>query len=174
MSKNDLAHWGNLVSDIRGLYPRIIQPKFIFISFVTLSVSTCGIWIGPFFLKDNTQLGFSIFSFIITTLGVLAAERLSKNDDNDNSMTSSEKHRKQVMMSFSIFLWFLSFVFSFYGLKNNVNFMLILSFSITLLLWLSITVVKPDFEGPKPVTPDSIVTNELSAVAVDDEPGKGL
>ncbi|ELY4607186.1 hypothetical protein ACMSX5_001501 [Cronobacter turicensis] len=172
MSKNNLVHWSNLVKDIRELYPRIIQPKFIFISFVTLAVSTCGIWIGPFFLKDNSQLGFSIFSFIITTLGVLAAERLSKDDEKDNVMTLSERHRKQVMMSFSIFLWFISFVFSFYGLKNNINFMLILSFAITLLLWLSITVVKPDFTFP--VTPDSIVSSELTNVTVDDEPGEGL
>ncbi len=61
MSRNDMIHWVNLWKDILGLYPRIIQPKFIFISLVTLFVSTCGIWIGPLFLKDNTQLGFSIF-----------------------------------------------------------------------------------------------------------------
>lgn len=172
MSKNDFVHWSNLWNDINELYPRVIQPKFIFISFVTLAVSTCGIWIGPLFLKDNTQLGFSIFSFIITTLGVLAAERLSKDDEIDNALTSSGRHRKQVMMSLSIFLWFISFVFSFYGLKNNVNFMLIFSFAITLLLWLSITVVKPDFKVP--VTPDSIVSSELTNVTVDDEPGEGL
>jgi hypothetical protein len=165
-------HWENLREDISKLYPRIIQPKFIFISFVTLAVSTCGIWIGPLFLNDNDQLGFSIFSFIITTLGVLAAECLSKDDESESIVSSSERHRKQVRMSFSMFLWFVSFVFSFYGLKNNVNFLLIFSFIITLLLWLSITVVKPDFKIP--VTPDSIVSNELSSIAVDDEPGEGL
>ncbi|WP_183059466.1 hypothetical protein [Salmonella enterica] len=172
MSRNDLMHWTHLREDISNLYPRIIQPKFIFISLVTLAVSTCGIWIGPLFLKDNTQLGFSFFSFIITTLGVLAAECLSKDDENENSIPLSERHRKQVRMSFSMFLWFVSFVFSFYGLKNHVNFMLILSFVITLLLWLSITVVKPDFKIP--VTPDSVVSSELTSITAHDEPGEGL
>lgn len=172
MSKNNFIHWVNLRKDILNLYPRVIQPKFIFISIVTLAVSTCGIWIGPLFLKDNTQLGFSFFSFIITTLGVLAAECLSKDDENESVMGSSERHRKQVRMSFSIFLWFVSFVFSFYGLKNTVNGFLILSFSITLLLWLSITVVKPDFKIP--VTPDSLVYDELKNTNNNDEPGEGL
>lgn len=113
MSRNDMIHWVNLWKDILGLYPRIIQPKFIFISLVTLFVSTCGIWIGPLFLKDNTQLGFSIFSFIITTLGVLAAECLSRYDENENPISLSERHRKQVRISCSIFLWFISFVFYF-------------------------------------------------------------
>ncbi|EKK2710290.1 TPA: hypothetical protein QHB62_001040 [Escherichia coli] len=172
MSRNDMIHWVNLWKDILGLYPRIIQPKFIFISLVTLFVSTCGIWIGPLFLKDNTQLGFSIFSFIITTLGVLAAECLSRDDENENPISLSERHRKQVRMSCSIFLWFISFVFSFFGLKNDVNFMLISSLIITIILWFSITVVKPDFKIP--VTPDSLVSDELRNMSSNDEPGEGL
>ncbi|GDM36161.1 hypothetical protein BvCmsNSNP031_00384 [Escherichia coli] len=114
MSRNDMIHWVNLWKDILGLYPRIIQPKFIFISLVTLFVSTCGIWIGPLFLKDNTQLGFSIFSFIITTLGVLAAECLSRDDENENPISLSERHRKQVEYlvqyfygSYHLFFYFL-------------------------------------------------------------------
>lgn len=173
MSKNNLMHWGNLLEDVLNLYPRIIQPKFLFISLVTLAVSTCGIWIGPLFLEDNKQLGFSFFSFIITTLGVLAAECLSKDDENENDISSAERHRKQVRMSFSIFLWFVSFVFSFYGLKNTVNWLLILSFAITLLLWFSITVVKPEFKIPV-ITPDSLVHDELKNTNANDEPGEGL
>lgn len=173
MSKNNFIHWGNLLDDILNLYPRIIQPKFIFISLVTLAVSTCGIWIGPLFLGDGEQLGFSFFSFIITTLGVLAAECLSKDNENESVMPSPERHRKQVRMSFSIFLWFVSFVFSFYGLKNTVNGLLILSFSITLLLWFSITVAKPEFKIPV-ITPDSLVHDELKNTNDNEEPGEGL
>ena len=170
MSRNCTVHWANLWSDIKRLCPRFIQPKFVFISIVTLSVSTCGIWIGPLFLDDNSQIGFSIFSFIIATLGVLAAENLLKEDDDCHS--SDDKYRKQVKVSFSVFLWVLSLVFSFYGLKNNVNTALIISFLITLLLWLSITVVKTDFDTP--TSPDDTVRKELSNIQSDSEPGDGL
>ncbi|MEL5875525.1 hypothetical protein J4X25_25920, partial [Escherichia coli] len=84
----------------------------------------------------------------------------------------SERHRKQVRISCSIFLWFISFVFSFFGLKNDVNFMLISSLIITIILWFSITVVKPDFKIP--VTPDSLVSDELRNMSSNDEPGEGL
>ncbi|HGW6489436.1 TPA: hypothetical protein ACNHSK_004520, partial [Escherichia coli] len=72
----------------------------------------------------------------------------------------------------SIFLWFISFVFLFFGLKNDVNFMLISSLIITIILWFSITVVKPDFKIP--VTPDSLVSDELRNMSSNDEPGEGL
>lgn len=170
MSNNCAVHWANLWCDIKGLCPRIIQPKFIFISIVTLSVSTCGIWIGPLFLDDYSQIGFSIFSFIIATLGVLAAENLLREDDECHS--SEDKYRRQVKISFSVLLWFLSFVFSFYGLKNNVNFELIISLLITLLLWLSITVVKTDFDTP--TSPNDTVRKELANIQSDNEPGDGL
>lgn len=170
MSESDIIHWKNLCADLKSLYPRVTQPKFVFISFVTLAVSTCGIWIGPLFLEDNKQIGFSIFSFVITTLGVLAAENLLRDDDTSNS--SYEKYRKQVKVSFSVFLWFLSFVFSFYGLKNNINIALIISFLIAILLWLSITVAKADFDAP--ISPDELVQRELSTIESTDEPGEGL
>ncbi|MDT8956452.1 MULTISPECIES: hypothetical protein [Aeromonas] len=170
MSVSDIVHWQNLWSDLKTLFPRMIQPKFVFISVVTLSVSTCGIWIGPLFLKDSSQIGFSIFSFVIATLGVLAAENLLKDDDV--SISSLDKYRKQVKISFSVFLWFLAFVFSFYGLKNNINFALLLSFGITLLLWLSITVAKVDFDAP--TTPSQTVSNELNNMKDVNEPGAGL
>lgn len=64
---------------------------------------------------------------------------------------------------FNIFiLWF----------KNNVNFALIVSFLITLLLWLSITVAKSDFDTP--IKPDDTVRKELANRKDDDEPGEGL
>lgn len=170
MPRNDTVHWRNLCSDVRGLYPRIIQPKFVFISIVTLSVSTCGIWIGPLFLDDYKQIGFSIFSFIIATLGVLAAENLLRDDGT--AITSADKYRKQVKISFSVLLWFLSFAFSFYGLKNIVNIELIISLFITLLLWLSINVAKADFDAP--TSPDVTVRNELANRKSNDEPGEGL
>lgn len=170
MFKEDTIHWRNLGSDIKELYPRIIQPKFVFISMVTLSVSTCGIWIGPLFLGDSSQIGFSIFSFIIATLGVLAAENLSREDEL--ASTLADKYRKQVRISFSVLLWFISFVFSFYGLKNNVNFALIVSFIITLILWFSITVAKSDFDAP--IKPDDTVKKELEIRKNDNEPGAGL
>lgn len=170
MLKDNTIHWRNLGNDIKDLYPRIIQPKFVFISFVTLSVSTCGIWIGPLFLGDTEQMGFSIFSFIIATLGVLAAENLSREDES--ASTSTEKYRKQVKRSFSVLLWFLSFVFSFYGLKNNINLALIVSFVITLILWFSITVAKSDFDAP--FKPDDAVRKELEIRKNDDEPGQGI
>lgn len=170
MLKDEIVHWRNLGADIKDLYPRIIQPKFVFISIVTLSVSTCGIWIGPLFLDDNSQIGFSIFSFIIATLGVLAAENLSREDES--ALTFADKYRRQVKISFSVLLWFISFVFSFYGLKNNINFALMISFAITLLLWFSITVAKADFDAP--IKPDDTVRKELEIIKDDDEPGEGL
>ncbi|EOU6204645.1 TPA: hypothetical protein ACH9PM_004906, partial [Escherichia coli] len=101
-----------------------------------------------------------------------AAECLSRDDENENPISLSERHRKQVRISCSIFLWFISFVFLFFGLKNDVNFMLISSLIITIILWFSITVVKPDFKIP--VTPDSLVSDELRNMSSNDEPGEGL
>lgn len=170
MKKEEMIHWCNLGVDIKSLYPRVIQPKFVFISIVTLAVSTCGIWIGPLFSQDYSQVGFSFFSFIIATLGVLAAESLSRDDGGGISFPSPEKYRKQVKVSFSVFLWVLSFVFSFYGINNNINLGLIVSFIITLILWISVTVVKPDFEIP--ITPNLTVQKEL--MKDNDEPGEGL
>lgn len=57
--------------------------------------------------------------------------------------------------------------FLFFGLKNDVNFMLISSLIITIILWFSITVVKPDFKIP--VTPDSLVSDELRNMSSNDE-----
>ncbi|ENG6256353.1 hypothetical protein AB1E84_002245 [Yersinia enterocolitica] len=163
-------HWLNLIDDIKELFSRLAQPKFVLISFVTLSVSTCGIWIGPLFLGDTTQLGFSIFSFIIATLGVLAAENLLRDE---GELTNTQfKYRKQVKMSFSVFLWFISFVFSFYGLKGNVNSLLVIAFIITLVLWLSISSTKSDFDFPG--SPERKMREELEIVNNSPEPGDGL
>lgn len=165
------SHWWNLIDDIKSVLSRLAQPKFVLISLVTLSVSTCGIWIGPLFFDDTDKMGFSIFSFIIATLGVLAAENLLR-DDGDIADDPVSIYRKQVKMSFSVFLWFLSFVFSFYGLKGDVNVMLIVAFIITLLLWLSITATKSDFDAP--VDPQKKVRDALNSVNNNPEPGDGL
>ncbi|MGC0904449.1 MULTISPECIES: hypothetical protein [Pantoea] len=163
-------HWWNLIDDVKELLSRLGQPKFVLISFVTLSVSTCGIWIGPLFFGDTTQLGFSIFSFIIATLGVLAAENLLRDE---GELTDTQfKYRKQVKMSFSVFLWFISFVFSFYGLKGGVNTLLVIAFIITLVLWLSITSTKSDFDFPS--SPERKMREELDIVDNSPEPGDGL
>lgn len=39
MARGDAVHWVNLLSDIKGLYPRIIQPKLSYIICHTFCVN---------------------------------------------------------------------------------------------------------------------------------------
>lgn len=171
-SYNDIkVVWCNLWEDIIIIIPMLSQPKFIFLSLATLSVSTCGIWISPFFLSDATQLGFSIFSFVIATLGVLAAENFLRVENLD--MSSAERYRRQVKASLMVLVWVIAFACSFTGIQNKVGAALWISLILTVILWLAVTVHKSDYNVPKQ-TPDSVVNEALQTATQSNEPGGGL
>lgn len=171
-SINDIkVVWCNLWEDIATVFPMFLQPKFVFLSLATLSVSTCGIWISPFFLSDTTQLGFSIFSFVIATLGVLAAENFLRIENLD--MSSKERYRRQVKASLMVLVWVIAFACSFTGIKNEIGAALWLSLILTVILWLAVTVHKSDYHIPKQ-TPDSVVNQALQTASQSNEPGGGL
>jgi hypothetical protein len=170
--------WRNLYMDVIEVSSKLISPKFLFISIAMLIVSTCGIWIGPLFLSDSSQVSFSIFSFVVATLGVLAAESLVRA--NDKEASSLDKYRQEVKVSLMILLWVVAFVLSFLGLRiaAEIQLGLIASLVITIILWLVITVNKSEFNLPLH-TPDqqlnaALNTSRESLVESDDEPGDGL
>ncbi len=168
MNDNFSVLWKTLGMDIKSFLVKPLHPKFVFIAISTLVLSTCGIWIPPFFLSDYTQIGSSFFTFIVATLGVLAAENYFNGDDSEKSQF--EKYRCQAKSSFVIFLWLIAFILSFTGVKNEFSILLLISFIMTLLLWLIISSTKSEYDLH--FTPEDNMKAQLNKNTA--EPGDGL
>ncbi|MBA6365112.1 hypothetical protein H4J42_15320 [Colwellia sp. BRX8-8] len=91
-------------------------------------------------LKEITFENFSIFMYVISILGVIAAENFIKHQ-KPNGKDSEALH------SFSLFIWFVAFVLSFWALKEPkiLSWQLICSFGLAVSLWLSISVKSDHF-----------------------------
>lgn len=164
--------WGIFLKDIRSYIPRLFHPKFVFIAITTLLISTCGIWIGPFFLCDYSQIAFSLFAFIITTLGILAAEHFFSENTKNDDVSVQERYMRKTRFSFLVFLWVIAFSLSFQGLKNVQSCSLWMAFFITMMLWLGVTAQKTDYSLP--ATPDKTIHDSVINSHDKTEPGGGL
>ena len=91
-------------------------------------------------LKKITFENFSIFMYVISILGVIAAENFIKNEKPDGKDS-------EALHSFSLFIWFVAFVLSFWALKEPkiLSWQLICSFGLAVSLWLSISVKSDHF-----------------------------
>ena len=127
----------------------VSSAKFIFFSIVAISIGTMGIWVPVLFELDLSSGGnttskatvenFPIFMYVVGVLGTLAAEYFIRNEKFDED-------RKQAVQSFSMLVWFIAIVLSFWALKDpkGNTWQLWLSLWLTISLWMSFT-KKDDF-----------------------------
>ena len=128
----------------------ITSAKFVFFSLVAIGIGTMGIWVPVIFdldLSGNAAKtpsvkieNLPIFMYVVGVLGTLAAEYFIKNE-------KLEDEGKQAVQSFSMFIWFIAIVLSFWALKapKENTWQLWLSLWLSISLWMSFTIKKEDF-----------------------------
>lgn len=93
--------------------------------------------------KNDVKIeNFSIFMYVIGILGILAAEHFIRKKN-------CESEEEEAILTFSMLIWFIALVLSFWALKEpkSATWQLWVSFWFTTSLWLSHTVKKADFNG---------------------------
>ncbi|MEZ8228118.1 hypothetical protein AB6C58_05105 [Vibrio splendidus] len=91
-------------------------------------------------VKNVTFENFSVFMYVISILGVIAAENFIKGEQPGSK-------NEEALHSFSLFIWSIAFVLSFWALKEpkELTWQLIVSFWLSVSLWLSISVKSDHF-----------------------------
>ncbi|WP_334014661.1 hypothetical protein [Alteromonas sp. S167] len=131
----------------------ISSAKFVFFSIVAIGIGAMGIWVPAVFsldlsgsatgaLQSQSKIeNFSMFMYVVSVLGTLAAEYLIKNEKLDDE-------KKEAVQSFSMFIWFVAIVLAFWALKEpkENTWQLWLSLWLAISLWMSFTIKKDDFK----------------------------
>jgi len=96
-------------------------------------------------LEKETKIeNFSVFMYVIGILGILAAERFIKRNEEGDDIVEAIK-------TFSMFIWFCALVLSFWALKDpkGMTWHLWVSLWLAISLWLSNSVHSADFNREK-------------------------
>lgn len=161
-----LRKWWLLLSvGLENIIKMILNPSFIFFSFIALGLSTMGIWISYMptdpqssGLKNINIDSLAVFTFSIATLGGIATDYFFEEKHSEYKDTESAKEKKQIGLHAMFFLWASAVFVSFCALGDQSY--IYLSLGMTISFWLFVYVNKPMFNRINKEALDNLVPSE--------------